>query len=405
MDAPERPAAPPPLPPSDGFADRITAIFLVAFFADGWLSVVDEFVRHSFPLVALARAAVAFGTLGLAVFLFAALHLTPRLSKRILLAPVLFVIWCGIFMAFPSAEFLGAGNAAAILAALQAGWGTGLLAACGFFHGGRWAWRQLSGRRPVFTWKNLLASLALTVVILAAYGAIAADGFFRKVARETEGYVRPGWRGLALDERHFRRGDEEVRLVGMMHIADPSFYESVVAGLPSDRTATVLLEGVSDRDNLLRSPISYKRVARMLGVADQHESSFTQRALDGLANPDESPIEYREADVDVSAFDPRTITYLSALGALIQSASFEEVLRQIQDRTNPLHDNTLARIAWTDILNKRNAHIVSEIESAIRPGHTVIVPWGALHLPEIEAELEKRGFRESARQSRAALEF
>ncbi|MDX2079733.1 MAG: hypothetical protein SFU53_03025 [Terrimicrobiaceae bacterium] len=404
MDAPEARTAPPPLPPADGFAARLTGIFLIAFFADGWLSIVDEFVRNSWPVLTLARAAVALGTLGLGFLVFVALHVTPRLSKRVLYGPAVFVIWCGVFGAFPIAEFFPPETAGAILAALQAGWGSGLMAACGSFRAGRWSWHDLGSSRPVFTWRNLIVSVVLTGVLTVSYGALSVEGVFRIVARETAGYIRPGWDGLSLDERHFRRGDEEVRLVGMMHIANPSFYDSVVAGLPKDRTATVLLEGVSDRENLLRPPIRYDRVARLLGVADQHESRFTAEAAKALSEPDPQ-LEYRQADVDVSELDPRTIVYLSALGSLIQSPTIKDALRQIRDRSSPLHDDRLAQVAWKDILEKRNAHILGEIEAALRPGHTVVVPWGALHLPEIEAELEKRGFKESARKSRRALEF
>ncbi len=59
----------------------------------------------------------------------------------------------------------------------------------------------------------------------------------------------------------------------------------------------------------------------------------------------------------------------------------------------------------TDILTNRNAHLANEIRSALDDYDVVIVPWGALHMPEIEDTLESWGFQKTREIDRPVVKF
>ena len=42
--------------------------------------------------------------------------------------------------------------------------------------------------------------------------------------------------------------------------------------------------------------------------------------------------------------------------------------------------------------NRRTVHLLEEIDQALETSDLIIVPWGAMHLPEIEASLLSQGF-------------
>ena len=55
-------------------------------------------------------------------------------------------------------------------------------------------------------------------------------------------------------------------------------------------------------------------------------------------------------------------------------------------------DPKIAKDALDDILNKRNAHLLTVFD-AKAPGHkSIVIPWGALHMPAIRDALLQRGF-------------
>jgi hypothetical protein len=51
-----------------------------------------------------------------------------------------------------------------------------------------------------------------------------------------------------------------------------------------------------------------------------------------------------------------------------------------------------------DILDRRNEHLFTEIESALDDYERVVVPWGALHLPAVERTVIDWGFEERSRE-------
>ena len=67
---------------------------------------------------------------------------------------------------------------------------------------------------------------------------------------------------------------------------------------------------------------------------------------------------------------------LRALGALVQQLDAAEI-----------------EAVEEDFLIRRNGNLLREIDAALADYRRVVVPWGALHLPEIERGVVERGFR------------
>ena len=47
-----------------------------------------------------------------------------------------------------------------------------------------------------------------------------------------------------------------------------------------------------------------------------------------------------------------------------------------------------------DILVRRNEHLIAAIDSNLAAYQRIVIPWGALHLPTIEAAIGERGFEQ-----------
>ena len=95
--------------------------------------------------------------------------------------------------------------------------------------------------------------------------------------------------GIYLVERKFQSGDREVRLAGMIHIARREFYSSLLSGVDPAIPSIVLVEGVTDRKHLLGGrTLSYERLARLLNIAPQSDSAFSERVLAGLGRQESS---------------------------------------------------------------------------------------------------------------------
>jgi hypothetical protein len=111
------------------------------------------------------------------------------------------------------------------------------------------------------------------------------------------------------------------------------------------------------------------------------------------------------ADLDVSEFRPSTLELLRLAFALVaepEDAALRAELEALLARPD-------ARDAWRefvdDVLTKRNAHVLARIDAALARRPRVVVPWGVLHLAEIEAGLLERGFTLASSEPRSFLPY
>jgi hypothetical protein len=395
--------------------------FWLLFLADGAFSFVDEattLALGSSPLSGV-RAAFALAVLAMTVPMAAIIGVTPKAPKRVLVPPILFAWWAGPAMAYPFGLWKPA-HLAFVLALLQV-----LLAlAVWYFAPNLGGTRRtlpvaVTGARA-FSWKYVLVAGPVTALLflLVAAGSVAL-GFSTQIEVLTGGYVRLRPDGIYLVERQFRSGDREVRLAGMMHVARREFYSGVLPPPDPAEPSVVLVEGVTDRKRLLGGrTLDYGRLAKLLNVTSQSDSVFSNRVADEMAKqgsasgtvgqpiaPKGPGIYYKHADVDVENFHPQTIAFILAVIAIFQSNDLREVVQLLADPSSPIADEEAQEQVMDDILFSRNQRLVTEIESSLKDYHRVVVPWGAMHLPEIESWLRDHDFVQSGEVHRKALGF
>ena len=182
--------------------------------------------------------------------------------------------------------------------------------------------------------------------------------------------------GLAVQVRKYVRDDgKTIELFPMAHVADAGFYHKVSQSFPTN--SIILMEGISDTKNLLTNGISYKRMAKFLGLAEQkvkfgHGGGKIVRA-----------------DVDVDQFSPATIEILNLVGLVHAKGLNPETLQQLlQFSPSPQIDQQL----FDDILRKRNQHLLEQIQLRLLQSDNIMVPWGVAHMPGIAEGILKSGF-------------
>jgi hypothetical protein len=242
----------------------------------------------------------------------------------------------------------------------------------------RFTWRNLG----TFAFVNLGVLVPVTLLYLAACAKLAVDHF-------SGGFLALHPDGMSVQVRKYVRNDgKTVLLIPMSHIGESSFYGNLRQSFTTN--STILLEGVTDNRNLLTNKISYERLARSLGLSEQKQEFTPFRG------------DWVRADVDVEQFADSTIQMLNVVMFIhSQGLSAENLLKLIRFSPPPEAQNVL----FDDLLRKRNRHLLEEIKEYLTKSDYLIVPWGALHIPEIAQELEKSGFSVSETQEYVVIRF
>src|SRR6185437_13863190 len=137
-------------------------------------------------------------------------------------------------------------------------------------------------------------------------------------------------------------------------------------------------EGVTDDHNLLTNKISYKRMAKSLGLTEQHEKF---KPIQGVMV---------RADVDVDQFSPGTIDLLNLVMLIhAQGMNPGNLQKLMQYSPTPQIEDQL----FDDLLRKRNQHLLEEIQAHLPQTRNIMVPWGVAHMPGIAREIQKSGFQ------------
>ncbi len=369
-------------------------LFLVAFAGDAALSLLEEGLRQATGSTALlaARNLLAGIVVLAALGVVPALALSPKLPPSVLAPPALFALWV-VVGAAPLGFFVGADRLPFVLVALQ-------LALAGLAF---WRTRRLSGGR---SWRLAAAtpdaptfspSYSLKVaVVLVAGGLVGAVLYLpllivSSLHELTDGFVSFDLEGVALADRRFERDGQEIRLVGMMHIGENASYSELVQSFTGSSTV-VLEEGVTDREGLMETPLSYEGVASALGLD-------TQREIEAyLGEPETEELgewpEFRHADLDLSDFHPESVAMLESVADLWDGVDTRAAAAEL---VRSYEEDPERWIAFgEDVLTRRNRHLLGELRDALDEYDRVIVPWGALHQPFLQRETLEMGFEPSS---------
>ncbi|MGE4545673.1 MAG: hypothetical protein AB7D06_16395 [Pedobacter sp.] len=393
---------------------RFANFYIVLFLIDAGLSLTDElltmFVAH-LPALSTVRNFVALLVIVLSLVIYALMGIDRRLPKRIFLPLTLYIFWCSLMLwpllgMIPSESL---GLAAAIgqviiggiaLITLRTSYGSSMLPVELF-------------RRPLFGWRNTLVFAAVNLLLLPLvliYSLMASAGYY--LDQKTAGFMRLSPVGIYASERSYHEDDKVVRLVAMMHIARKGYYQELVASLPAKGTI-VLAEGVTDQNQLLKSRFQYGRLANLVGLSSQETMKLDGNLLElddlepvSERERDETKPDIVQADVDISRFAPQTIEFLNVLArTLLGDKPLAQGVAAYHDWAQVHGTPEVFSGVMDDILTKRNEVVIDALQRSLDRYDTVIVPWGGMHMPAIEAAILDRGFTPGEKKERLLFAF
>lgn len=388
-------------------------LFLILFLADGGISLLDDLLTMGLRVELLSglRNLVAFAVLLLAVPLYLALGIDRRLPKLVFMPLIGFVAWAS-FALWP----LPALFEETTLRILASG-GQLLLGAMAMVYLRRTAGETILLSRemflaPRFSLRNTLGFAAGNIFILPVallFFGFSTTSFY--LDKQTAGFLRLSPQGIYMSERVYRHADKTIRLAGMVHIGEQDYYRDIADSVQSGRTI-VLAEGVSDEDNLLTHRLDYGPVGDALGMVSQQELQFHAELIDleRIDAPewavDPGVPHIARADIDLNRFDPRTVEFLNVLGSSISSGgSLAEGLKRYNAWAEEHITPELVETLMEDILHKRNEAVIQGMNRSLRKYDTVFIPWGAMHMPGIEAAVLEKGFSLQQSRERLSLDF
>jgi hypothetical protein len=393
---------------------RFANIYIVLFLIDAALSLIDELLQAAaLPLAFLTetRFLVAYVVITLSMIFYACLGIDRRLPKRVFLPLTLFASWSALAMwplsGFVAREVFGltAAISQVVLGAIAIILLRGLV--------GRNLLTEEQFQAPMFSLRNTLGFTAINLILapfVLIYTGLAVTSYY--LEEQTAGFLRLSPVGIHMTERSYHLAQKEIRLAGMMHIGKEDYYEDLANSIPTVGTI-ILAVGVTDQDRLLESQFNYSKLAGLIGLTSQVKMRLNGNAvkLDGLGvaghvirEPGKPDIA--NADIDLNRFEPKTIEFLNALG---RSLFGDKPLAEgLVDYNLWIEENmTEEGIAgvMADILDKRNDAVIAGIVKTLKRYDTIVIPWGAMHMPAIEAAVLERGFAPGKAQERLSLDF
>ena len=372
----------------------LLSLFLGLFLASGLASALDDSCvlltgKHLFAAI---DGILTLLTLLTTILVYGLMGLSPVMPKRIVLPLITFIALslltsplAAIFYYQSIVQYdlivscLAVVLSVAMLCRLQRGWKLRWPVVADKYLGTRaFSWLNLS----LFVLLNLFVLLPVVAVYMGSCASLA-------VSRFTDGFMSLRPAGVVVQARKYTRDDgKTILLFPMSHIADSSFYRSVMQTVSSN--SVVLLEGITDKSNLLTHGISYKRAANSLHLAEQHEDFKLQQG------------ELVRADVDVSQFSSNTLALLNIIALVHVEGVNAHTISLLMGYT-PTED--VEQQLLDDILLRRNQHLLEVLRARLPDANDFIIPWGAAHMAGISREIQKSGFHLVATHDFVAIHF
>ena len=394
-------APPPILPeskPKSGSGRHLLVIllnlFLALFLASGFVSLMDDSLVLIFGLhlLTVMNGILTFIAMLAAVLVYGLMGLTPVIPKRVFLPVTLFYV-AGLLVSLLILiyTFDRAPQGDWVLSLCQVLLVMGLV---WWLQGGvKFRWpivedKHLGDRS--FSWGNLSVFVLVNVFVLLP--AVIVSVFFLAalaVDHYSEGFMALRPNGFSVQVRKYVRNDgKTIELFPMAHVADARFYQKVSQTFPTN--SIILMEGVTDDRNLLTNKISYRRMAKSLGLSEQRQEFVPKRG------------EMVDADVDVDQFSKDTIDFLNLVMLVHAKGMTPANVQTLMQYSPPPH---LQDEFINDLVHKRNQRVLEEIRLELPETDNLMVPWGVAHMPGIARAIQKSGFRLSETQEYMVIQF
>ncbi len=386
-------------------------LYLIAFALDAVFSIPDliagdpelHAMATTHPTMYAARLTLALAVVGASVLMPFLLLFVPQLRKSPFLAPIAFSVVAafGRFLTGLSLEWFVIVQpfvAAASFILVKLTTGAWLLSAA------RLPRKRHLVARTVFATLVTIVALPLTLaglVVLILLGTLE---------RQTGGYLDVTMSGIDVHETVMTKADHTVVLKPMLHFGEGDFYRTLFEGIPPG--SLVLAEGITDHQKRLLAFPSASKVADVLGLAHQPDPRAMLPAPS--VNPAHSvesdpqptiaatPPDVVNADVDAAEFSDATLVMLRDVAGIYDSDSIIEFVRRMFARNRPRQEFALLK---RELVDMRNAKLLATFDERAAQHTTIVIPWGAMHMPGLEAGLEERGYHVDARRTRPVVRF
>jgi hypothetical protein len=246
--------------------------------------------------------------------------------------------------------------------------------------------------------------------LVLVYTGLATTSYYFE--QQTAGFLRLSPIGIYMTERYYHLDGKKVRLAGMMHIGREEYYADLADSISATGTI-ILAEGVTDQDRLLESRLDYNALAGVIGLTSQDKMEIDGNLVDlddldlvseNVGMQDKPDIA--RADIDLNRFDPETVEFLNVLGRTMFSGKpWIDALAEYNLWVNDNMTEEGVAGVMADILDKRNVVVIDSMVRSLARYDTIIIPWGALHMPAIEAAVVEQGFVPGGKRERLSLDF
>ena len=389
----------------------ILNIFLIVFLIDGCISILDSLLNLlvGIDILSTMRTIIAFTAIAVSVPVYVLSGINKSLPKKLFFPLCFFLFWV-MLTAQPVTTLFSETSAEIFLAVVQ------LMMIAIIFSIIRLksdSWLITDKLLPPFSFskKNTLlfftGNFFLVPIMLLLYFASSIQ---LGVYHNTAGFVRLSTDGIYMKEKVYSKENKTIRLIGMIHIGESDYYKNLEDSLVNSH-AILLAEGVSDKNKLLQNRFSAKGLAEEYDLASQEDMNISgtyisEQELVGANTLSNSELSIFRADVDTETFSEDTINFLNAIGEhFLKPDSFSEGFAAYNNWLEKnLTDTLIANIRY-DIIDQRNQHVIRYVKTAVDKFDTIVVPWGAMHMPAIEKAVKELGFTVKNTQERLSVEL
>lgn len=387
------------------FFTFVANAYLLAFAADAAVSLVDEIwfaAAGTTPLTEvrnwLALFVVVYSLLMVFVVAF-----VPPLPKMVFVPLIVAALWFAVG-APPFVTATGDRSASLFLALLQMIVATAAFLIVQLKAGQTLLAAELLPRKGHLFLRVAFASLVVVALIPVGLAALGAWALATAAEAQTAGYLRFTWSEIQAREMVMRKSEKTVHLVATAHIAEAAFYKTIYKDIPPN--AVILAEGISDTKGLLGGDASRSQAASFLGLetqavfedllgpaVDDDKAEAPAAKAAPAASPEPTPAKTKpdvvRADIDVSELSEPTLRCLRQDVTLGDAALDDDG----KPAPTPQCSEADRKIFWDEILYTRNNKLLATFDALAGKYDVFVVPWGALHMPDLQSSFEERGFR------------
>jgi len=392
------------------FFTFVANAYLLAFAADGAVSLVDEIW---FATTGASPLTEVRNWLALLVFLYSLMMVfvvafVPQLPKSVFVPLIVAALWFAVG-APPFVAATGERSVSLFLALVQLIIATTAFLVVQLRAGQAFLAAHLLPRKDHVFLRIVFASLIVVALIPVGLAALGAWALASAAEQQTGGYLRFTWSEIQARETVMFNDAKAVHLVATAHIAEASFYKTVYKDIPAH--AVILAEGVTDKKGLMgNGDTSRGEAATSLGLDTQDvfedllgpalSSDDATKAANAAAKtakpaaptpalPKTRPDVVR-ADIDVSELSETTLRCLREDVTLGNAALDDDPKTTVATPTCSEADR---KVFWDEILYARNKKLMATFDALADKYDVFVVPWGALHMPDLQTSFEARGYK------------